>query len=121
MPQPAVSIQNPSVPVFYEGQDCNGVPDHYVYRERAIQLKESGEASSCNRGKAIMIKRPKPEGRVDTHRHSVKSRWAVVGQTKKPFSDKHSLGTLDMQLSTEDKPVYRKPFPGPGCPRYALV
>jgi hypothetical protein len=110
---------NLSVPAYYEGQNC-GIPDHYVTRERAIEAKMSGQAKPCHRGKAIMWMRPKPEGRYDTHRESIKTGWRVVGQTMKPFIDMHSMGT-PVRNSDPENPVYRKPAPGPGCPRYSLV
>jgi hypothetical protein len=118
-PTPQVG-QNSSVPAFYEGQKCK-LPDHYVTRDRAIEMIKAGEARSRERGTSILILSPKPEGRADTHRESVKSRWAVVGQTAKPFTDMHSLGVYDELASTEECPVYRKPAPGPGFPRYALA
>ncbi len=96
-----------SVPAFYQGQNCQGAPDHYVTRERADEMKSAGEARACNRNRAIMILGPRPEGRADTHRDSQKTRWAIVGQTKKPFTDKH--------LTSSRKTVF------PGFPRYALV
>lgn len=119
--------RNKSVPVFYEGQNCQ-VPSLYVTREEADKRKAAGLARAINHGKAILmlkqraIWRPHETTAVAVREIvSRKTRWAVVGQTRKPFSDKHSLGTLDEKLSTPDKPVYRKPPPGPGCPRYALV
>ena len=70
-----------SIPAYYEGQNANGVPDHYESAEQARILKSSGRARSIHRGTAILILGPRRLR--DSHRESIKQKWAIVGQTTK--------------------------------------
>lgn len=69
-----------SVPAFYQGQNANGSPDHYVSPDQARLLRDRGEARFIHRGTAILIRglQPLPWGPT---RESIKSGWKVVGQT----------------------------------------
>ena len=70
-----------TVPAYYAGQPTHGAPDHYETLNEAYRLKNSGKATSINRGKAILIKGPRRLH--DSRRESVKRGWKVVGQTPK--------------------------------------
>ena len=70
-----------SVPAYYEGQNAEGTPNHFVSLSEANSLKEKKLAVSIHRGKAILIKGPRRA--IVFHREFGKSRWAVVGQTNR--------------------------------------
>lgn len=94
-----------SIAAYYEGQNCDGSPDHYETREHAEELKSCGEAKPIHKGRAIMILSPRPE-RAGT-RDSMKERWVVTDQTPKPCRKMH----------LEQKPNQI----GPGNPAYSLL
>jgi hypothetical protein len=70
-----------SIPAYYEGQNAEGEPDHFVTSEEATLLKSQGRARPIHRGKALLIRGPRVARRF--HRFEKKSRWAVVGQTNR--------------------------------------
>lgn len=85
-----------SIPAYYEGQNANGLPDHYESVDDANRLKSSGKAKSIHRGTALLIRGKRRL--TDSTRDSVKSGWRVVGQTGRG-----------------------KAQDGPGCPRWGSV
>ena len=83
-----------SVPAFYEGQNTNGTPDHYITRERFEQGKACGDIRPIHHGKTALIKAV-PTLSAERAQSNPKSKWAILGQTK--------------------------PGCAPGFPHYALV
>lgn len=70
-----------SIPAYYDGQNANGAPDHFVSREEAQSLKARGRARSIHRGTAILIKGYRTEYRAQREKPS--RGWIVLGQTPK--------------------------------------
>jgi hypothetical protein len=70
-----------TVPAYYEGQNAQGVPNHFETASEANRLRTTGKARTINRGRAILIRGPRRIG--IPFRESVKSAFKVVGQTSK--------------------------------------
>lgn len=74
-----------SVPAYYAGQNASGRPNHFETLPEANRLRQSGKATSINRGKAILIKGPRKT--IPSSRESQKVGWKLVGQTSKRKPD----------------------------------
>jgi hypothetical protein len=74
-----------SLPAYYEGQDCNGEPNHFVPRSEAERLKNMGDARAIHSGRALLILKDRKDAelRLPAPRASSRSAWRVVGQTSR--------------------------------------
>jgi hypothetical protein len=72
-----------SFPVYYKGQNANGVPDHFISRDEALSHKRAGRAQSIHRGKAILMNGPMKQHDSRPVRDIQGRRWAVINQTVK--------------------------------------
>lgn len=84
--QPQTGGQEKTIAVYYEGQNAQGAPDHYIAREKAEQLKTAGDARPIHKGKAILVRRSlrnKPSWNGTPGRGLLT--LVVAGQTPKSF------------------------------------
>lgn len=92
-------LRKRSVPVYYNGQNCEGEPDHFVSAEEAERLKKTGDARTIHRGLALILLTSRSP-RFPAHVDSNKTHWMAVGHREHSFQFHRDYGALEQRLGT---------------------